>query len=65
MGAWVKLKVGQAFPACRCFTLDLSSEETGQTRMSVLLQNSGEFFKVVNEATVFEATGFVVRGTEN
>jgi len=42
---------------------DWSQEETGCK--AVLLNNASEFFEVINEATMFEAPGFVIRSAQN
>ena len=36
-----------------------------QAGMPVLLNNLGEFFEVVDEATMFEASSFIIRSAQN
>ena len=40
-------------------------EKTVRAGMPVLLNNPSEFFEVIDEATMFEASGFVIRSAQN
>ncbi len=65
----VKEKVGQAFlpvpDSEQIQFLKTGVQENGQAGMPVLLQHPGEFFEIVNKATMFQATGFIIRRAKN
>lgn len=37
---------------------------TGQRTPKVLLDNGGEFFEIIDEAAMFEASGFIIRSSQ-
>ncbi len=58
-------KVAQTFSLCFVGRTNCVGVNEHRLKSVLLLQHPGEFFEIVDKATMFQAAGFIIRRAQN